>query len=323
VHLVVRELECLRRRSVHCWAAVLKPELVSAGIMSRLQYSSLTTCGSGEGMSFRALPLQRSSASAFANLQSAIQPIHLRRALDISKEEKRIRVWQPASILRYRLPFHCTALSCPTTAVPLHPHRPSTSAAARLPTLPPPLAVETLPDRAAAAAAAMVDRANRPQAINAPGAAAPGPSVDISAGSGRVAARLPSGDSVDILLYGATVVSWKSNGGDTENLWLSEKAALDGSKAVRGGVPVVFPVSGVGLFFFCCGKGGGGRLGLASDVLGECVCLDADVEFAYRCSARRRPTTRRRRCRSTGSRGRRAGSSWASRRPRAPRTRHR
>ena len=94
----------------------------------------------------------------------------------------------------------------------------------------------------------MVDRANRPQAINAPGAAAPGPSVDISAGGGRVAARLPSGDSVDILLYGATVVSWKSNGGDTENLWLSEKAALDGSKAVRGGVPVVFPVSGVGLF---------------------------------------------------------------------------
>lgn len=90
----------------------------------------------------------------------------------------------------------------------------------------------------------MVDRANRPQAINAPGAAAPGPSVDISAGGGRVAARLPSGDSVDILLYGATVVSWKSNGGDTENLWLSEKAALDGSKAVRGGVPVVFPVFG-------------------------------------------------------------------------------
>ena len=102
----------------------------------------------------------------------------------------------------------------------------------------------------------MVDRANRPQAINAPGAAAPGPSVDINAGSGRVAARLPSGDSVDILLYGATVVSWKSNGGDTENLWLSEKAALDGSKAVRGGVPVVFPVSRIGLYF-CYGEGGG------------------------------------------------------------------
>ena len=91
----------------------------------------------------------------------------------------------------------------------------------------------------------MVDRANRPSALNAPAAAAPGAQVDIS-GSGtssKVTATLPSGDSVEVLLYGATVTSWKSNGGQTENLWLSEKAALDGSKAVRGGIPVVFPVS--------------------------------------------------------------------------------
>ena len=128
----------------------------------------------------------------------------------------------------------------------------------------------------------MVDRANRPQAINAPSAAAPGPSVDISAGDGRVTARLPSGDSVDILLYGATVVSWKSNGGDTENLWLSEKAALDGSKAVRGGVPVVFPVSGVGLFFWLWEGGGGAGFGCPGGMWlgrmekgwdwGVCVC---------------------------------------------------
>ncbi|KAF2874503.1 galactose mutarotase-like domain-containing protein [Massariosphaeria phaeospora] len=90
----------------------------------------------------------------------------------------------------------------------------------------------------------MVDRANRPSALNAPSAAAPGAQVDItgSGASSKVIATLPSGESVEVLLFGATVISWKSGGG--ENLWLSEKAALDGSKAVRGGVPVVFPVFG-------------------------------------------------------------------------------
>lgn len=91
----------------------------------------------------------------------------------------------------------------------------------------------------------MVDRANRPSALHAPSAAAPEAQVDIvgTGASSKVIATLPSGESVEVLLYGATVVSWKSNGGKTENLWLSEKAALDGSKAVRGGIPVVFPVS--------------------------------------------------------------------------------
>jgi glucose-6-phosphate 1-epimerase len=45
------------------------------------------------------------------------------------------------------------------------------------------------------------------------------------------------------LLFGATVTSWKSHGGKTENLWLSEKADLTGGKPVRGGIPVVWPVS--------------------------------------------------------------------------------
>ena len=54
-------------------------------------------------------------------------------------------------------------------------------------------------------------------------------------------ASLPTGDSVEVLLYGATVISWKSNG--RENMWLSSAAKLDGSKPVRGGVPIVFPVS--------------------------------------------------------------------------------
>jgi len=90
----------------------------------------------------------------------------------------------------------------------------------------------------------MVDRTNRPSALKATSAAGPEAQVDIvgSGAGSKVIATLPSGESVEVLLYGATVTSWKSNGGKTENLWLSEKAALDGSKAVRGGIPVVFPV---------------------------------------------------------------------------------
>lgn len=91
----------------------------------------------------------------------------------------------------------------------------------------------------------MVDRANKPSALSAPKASEPGAQVDITGqgGSQKVVATLPSGESVEVLLFGATVTSWKSEGGKTENLWLSEKADLSGSKAVRGGIPVVFPVS--------------------------------------------------------------------------------
>ncbi|CAN6674810.1 glucose-6-phosphate 1-epimerase [Trichomonascus vanleenenianus] len=54
---------------------------------------------------------------------------------------------------------------------------------------------------------------------------------------------LSSGNStVRILKYGATVLSWTVNG--KEQLFLSEKAVLDGTKAVRGGIPLVFPVFG-------------------------------------------------------------------------------
>lgn len=91
----------------------------------------------------------------------------------------------------------------------------------------------------------MVERANKPSNLSAPKASEPGAQVDITGqgGSQKVVATLPSGESVEVLLFGATVTSWKSEGGKTENLWLSEKADLTGSKPVRGGVPVVFPVS--------------------------------------------------------------------------------
>lgn len=82
-----------------------------------------------------------------------------------------------------------------------------------------------------------MDRPNKPSAIS-PSAGGPQPSVHTE--RGRVFASLPTGDTVEILLYGATILSWKSNG--KENLFVSDAATLDGSKPVRGGVPVVFPV---------------------------------------------------------------------------------
>lgn len=48
--------------------------------------------------------------------------------------------------------------------------------------------------------------------------------------------------TVTILKYGANVLSWKNKG--KEQLWLSEGAKVDGSKPVRGGIPLVFPVFG-------------------------------------------------------------------------------
>lgn len=64
----------------------------------------------------------------------------------------------------------------------------------------------------------------------------------------RVILKHPKGATVVILHYGATVISWESpdasSGKPVERLFLSSKAALDGSKPVRGGIPIVFPVFG-------------------------------------------------------------------------------
>jgi glucose-6-phosphate 1-epimerase len=87
----------------------------------------------------------------------------------------------------------------------------------------------------------MVDRAKKPSALATTPGLTPQAQVNISHSNSRVSAVLPTGESVEILLYGATIISWKDAAG-TDKLWLSEKAKLDGSKAVRGGVPVVFPV---------------------------------------------------------------------------------
>jgi glucose-6-phosphate 1-epimerase len=88
--------------------------------------------------------------------------------------------------------------------------------------------------------AAKMERKNRP----APIPSSPSfqqPSVDLT--DNVLTARLPSGDSVTVYLYGATVTSWKTANG-AEKLFLSSAAALDGSKPIRGGIPLVFPVFG-------------------------------------------------------------------------------
>lgn len=64
--------------------------------------------------------------------------------------------------------------------------------------------------------------------------------ASVTEGNGTVEAKLPSGDAVTVYLHGATVTSWKSSDGD-EKIFLSTASALDGSAAIRGGIPVVFP----------------------------------------------------------------------------------
>lgn len=60
----------------------------------------------------------------------------------------------------------------------------------------------------------------------------------------KVVLTSPAGSNTTatILKYGATVISWKVD--SVEQLWLSEGAQLDGSRPVRGGIPLVFPLFG-------------------------------------------------------------------------------
>jgi glucose-6-phosphate 1-epimerase len=87
----------------------------------------------------------------------------------------------------------------------------------------------------------MVDRPKKPSALSTTLGLTPQAQVNISHTNARVSAVLPTGESIEVLLYGATIISWKDAAGN-EKLWRSEKAKLDGTKAVRGGVPLVFPV---------------------------------------------------------------------------------
>lgn len=50
----------------------------------------------------------------------------------------------------------------------------------------------------------------------------------------------PEGAEAVVTLFGAHLVSWKSADGK-QRIFMSEQSARDGSKALRGGVPVIFP----------------------------------------------------------------------------------
>ena len=83
-----------------------------------------------------------------------------------------------------------------------------------------------------------MDRPNKPTAI---GVTPSLPQPTVTFYSNQVEATLPDGASIIVSLVGATVISWKLGNGK-EQLFLSESAHLDGSKPIRGGIPLVFPV---------------------------------------------------------------------------------
>ncbi|KAF9481423.1 galactose mutarotase-like protein [Pholiota conissans] len=71
--------------------------------------------------------------------------------------------------------------------------------------------------------------------------------MPIETSTDSITLKHPSGSTVHILFYGATIVSWKvpdKSNQSQERLFVSSKAVLDGSKPVRGGIPVVFPCFG-------------------------------------------------------------------------------
>jgi galactose mutarotase-like enzyme len=86
-----------------------------------------------------------------------------------------------------------------------------------------------------------MDRKNKPSTIPI-SPSLPQPVVDVS--DDTVTATLPTHDTVTINLFGATVTSWTCGGDSTEQLFLSTAAHLDATKAIRGGIPIVFPVFG-------------------------------------------------------------------------------
>ncbi|CAM9864755.1 unnamed protein product [Pylaiella littoralis] len=69
--------------------------------------------------------------------------------------------------------------------------------------------------------------------------------VTTSATTGQpcVALTHANGSSVEVQLHGSTVTSFKTSAG-RDVIFLSEKAIFNGAKAIRGGIPLVFPQFG-------------------------------------------------------------------------------
>lgn len=58
-----------------------------------------------------------------------------------------------------------------------------------------------------------------------------------------VTIRAADGAQATVTLYGGHLVAWQTSDGQ-ERLFCSRESALDGSRAIRGGVPVIFPQFG-------------------------------------------------------------------------------
>jgi len=72
--------------------------------------------------------------------------------------------------------------------------------------------------------------------------------MPVTVSESKVSVELANGSTVEILVFGANVISWRSPNVEDHDLkerfFLSKKSALDGSKPVRGGIPIVFPFFG-------------------------------------------------------------------------------
>ena len=60
-------------------------------------------------------------------------------------------------------------------------------------------------------------------------------------GLAAIELRSPDGATVVVTLHGGHVVSWKTADSQEEQLYLSPTSAFANGKAIRGGVPVIFP----------------------------------------------------------------------------------
>lgn len=70
--------------------------------------------------------------------------------------------------------------------------------------------------------------------------AGPAPATNLFQGQPCVELALAEGDSARVALFGAQVLSWVTGDG-TERIYLSPRARLDGSRPIRGGMPLCFP----------------------------------------------------------------------------------
>lgn len=82
----------------------------------------------------------------------------------------------------------------------------------------------------------------------------------------------PDGAQAIITPYGAQLVSWRGVDG-RERLFISEKSALDGQAAIRGGVPVIFPQFAA--------RGSGQRHGFARVSTWRCGASGIDDGWAW------------------------------------------